>query len=128
MRLIGATSLFGFAALAAFAQLANQTSLVGTVVDSSGSVVPSAQVTAVNSATRDTYRGLTNAQGYYDIQFIRAGTYEITISQAGFQTFKAAGIEVDANQIVRTDATLRVGDVTESVTVEASAQVLSTDE
>jgi hypothetical protein len=128
MRLIGAISLFGFAALAAFAQLANQTSLVGTVVDSSGSVVPNAQVVAVNMATRDTYRGLTNAQGYYDIQFIRAGTYEITVSQAGFQTFKAAGIEVDANQIVRTDATLRVGDVTESVTVEASAQVISTDE
>ena len=45
------------------AQVANNTSLVGTVVDTSGGVVVGAEVTAVNVATRVTYSGVTNAQG-----------------------------------------------------------------
>ena len=46
---------------------------------------------------------------------------------AGFQTFKATGVEVATNQVVRTNATLAVGGITESVTVESAAQVLDTD-
>ena len=45
----------------------------------------------------------------------------------GFQTFKATGVEVATNQVVRTNATLQVGGITESVTVESAAQVLDTD-
>ena len=63
----------------------------------------------------------------YNIQFVRAGTYEITISLPGFQTFKATGVEVANNQVVRTNAVLKVGGLTESVSVEAEAQLLNTD-
>ena len=52
------------------AQVANNTSLVGTVVEASGSVVAGAKVTAVNVATNDTYTGATNEEGYYAITFI----------------------------------------------------------
>ena len=45
----------------------------------------------------------------------------------GFQTFKATGVEVAGNQVVRTNAVLKVGSLTESVNVEARAQVLTTD-
>ena len=78
----------------AAAQLASQTALVGTVTDSGNLVVPGAQVIAVNTGTKDTYETTTNSEGYYNIQFVRAGTYEITISLPGFQTFKATGVEV----------------------------------
>ena len=54
-----------------WAQLASQTALVGTVTDSDGLAVPGAQVTAVNTGTRDTYEATTNAEGYYNIQFVR---------------------------------------------------------
>src|SRR6478735_2583374 len=111
----------------AAAQLASQTALVGTVTDSGNLVVPGAQVSAVNTGTKDTYQAATNSDGYYNIQFVRAGTYEITISLSGFQTFKATGVEVGSNQVVRTDAVLTVGGLTESVNVEARAQVLTTD-
>src|SRR5580765_4959345 len=111
----------------AAAQLASQTALVGTVTDSGNLVVPGAQVIAVNTGTKDTYDAATNADGYYNIQFVRAGTYEITISLAGFQTYKATGVEVANNQVVRTNAVLKVGGLTESVNVEANAQVLTTD-
>jgi hypothetical protein len=109
------------------AQLASQTALVGTVTDSSGSVLPGAQIVAVNAGTKDTYETTTNAEGYYNIPFVRNGTYEITVSVNGFQTAKATGVEVTGNQVVRTDAVLKIGGLTESVDVEARAQVLTTD-
>ncbi len=111
----------------AAAQLASQTALVGTVTDSGGAVVPGAQVVAVNTGTKDTYETTTNAEGYYNIQFVRTGTYEITVSVTGFQTFKATGVQVTGNQVVRTDGVLKIGNLTESVNVEARAQVLTTD-
>jgi hypothetical protein len=111
----------------AWAQLASQTALVGTVTDSGGLVLPGASVVAVNTGTKDTYEVTTNAEGYYDIQFVRTGTYEITVTVPSFQTFKATGVEVATNQVVRTNAIMQVGGLNESVNVEASAQVLDTD-
>ncbi|MDP9322345.1 MAG: TonB-dependent receptor [Acidobacteriota bacterium] len=116
-----------FLATNASAQLASQTALVGSVTDSGNLVVPGAQVVAVNVGTKDTYEATTNAEGYYNIQFVRTGTYEITVTMSGFQTFKASGVEVTNNQVVRTNAVLKVGGLTELVTVEAKSQVLSTD-
>jgi hypothetical protein len=116
-----------FLATNASAQLASQTALVGTVTDSGNLVVPGAQVVAVNVGTKDTYEATTNADGYYNIQFVRTGTYEITVTMSGFQTFKASGVEVTNNQVVRTNAVLKVGGLTELVTVEAKSQMLSTD-
>jgi hypothetical protein len=114
-------------ATSAWAQLASQTALVGTVTDGAGLVVPGAQVVAVNVGTNDTYEATTNSEGYYHIQFARPGTYEITVTMSGFRTFKATGVGVASNQVVRTNATLQVGTLTESVSVEAKAQVLDTD-
>src|SRR6266496_4266246 len=116
-----------FVATNAAAQLASQTALVGTVTDSGGLVVPGAQVVAVNVGTKDTYEATTNSEGYYHIQFVRPGRYEITVRTSGFGPFKATGVEVPTNQVVRTNATLQVGAMTDAVTVEAKAQVLDTD-
>ena len=112
---------------AAYAQLASQTALVGTVSDAAGLVLPAASVVAVNTGTKDTYEAVTNGEGYYDIQFVRPGRYDVTVTLAGFQTFKATGVEVATNQVTRTNATLQVGTVNESINVEAAAQVLATD-
>ena len=127
LRLSLCLSLGLFLADSALAQLASQTALVGTVTDTGGLVVPGAQVTAVNVGTKDTYEATTNSEGYYNIQFVRIGTYEITITMSGFQTFKASGVEVTTNQVVRTNAVLQVGGVAETVSVQASAILLSTD-
>ena len=114
-------------ATGAWAQLATQTALVGTVTDSAGLVLPGATVVAVNTGTQDTYETTTNEEGYYHIQFVRPGTYEVTMTVPGFQTFRATGVAVANNQVVRTNAMMQVGGVTESVNVEATAQVLDTD-
>jgi hypothetical protein len=112
---------------AAYAQLASQTALVGTVSDAGGLVLPGASVVAVNVGTSDTYEATTNAEGDYYIQFVKPGKYDISVTVNGFQTFKATGVDVASNQVVRTNALMQVGGINESVSVEAHAQVLDTD-
>lgn len=114
-------------ATGAAAQLASQTALVGTVTDSGGGVLPGASVVAVNVGTRDTYQVVTNDAGIYNIPAVRLGEYEVTISLQGFQSFKATGIQVGGNQVVRQDAVLSVGDLAETITVEAANTTLATD-
>ena len=88
---------------ALLAQLATTTSLVGTVSDSSGKVIPNAKVTAVETQTANTYTGVTNAQGYYLLDFVKVGTYNVTAESPGFQKVTTTGIIVDINQTVRTE-------------------------
>ena len=112
----------------ASAQLALETALVGAVTDSGGGVLPGATVVAVNTGTKDTYEATTNAQGQYNIQFVRPGRYDISVSLPGFQTYRTTGVELTTNQVVRTNAVLQVGAVSEEVLVEARAAVLATDQ
>jgi outer membrane receptor protein involved in Fe transport len=130
MRTIAALVLISFLTLTAglYGQIATTTSLVGTVTDSSGKTVQNAKITAVEMGTGDTHLTQTNEQGYYLIEFVRVGTYNITVEQPGFQRVTKAGIQVDINQTVRTDFALQVGAVTQSVTVEAAAAAIKTDD
>jgi Carboxypeptidase regulatory-like domain/TonB dependent receptor-like, beta-barrel len=114
-------------ATSAWAQLASQTALVGTVTDTDGLPVPGAQVVAVNIGTADTYEATTNAEGYYAMQFVRVGSYDITATLTGFQTSKVSGVEVATNQVVRTNIVMKVGQLSESITVVAASPILDTD-
>ena len=71
--------------MAAHGQVANNTSLVGTVTDASGAVLAGAQVVAVNRDTKVEYPGKTNAEGYYAIPFVIPGTYDVTVEAPGFK-------------------------------------------
>ena len=110
------------------AQLATTTSLVGTITDSTGNVIPNAKVTAVETGTSDRYPAVTNGQGYYSLEFVRVGKYNITAENPGFQRVTKTGIIVEINQTVRTDFTLPVGTLTDSVTVEAITTAIKTDD
>src|SRR5918994_4188078 len=125
--LLAALSLSLVLVPSAGAQLASQTALVGTVTDSSGGVLPGATVVAVNQGTNETYEATTNTQGQYNVQFVRPGVYTVTVTMSGFQTFRATGVQVTTNQVVRTNAVLQVGGLNEEVLVEARAAVLATD-
>jgi len=128
MRVVFTASLTIFLAIHASAQTASTTSLVGTVTDPGGSVVSGAKVTAVNTNTQDTYNTTTNDQGFYRIEFVRVGRYRITIEQSGFQRFEKTDVVVETNRVIRNDAMLTVGSVSESVTVKAAASVIRTDD
>jgi hypothetical protein len=110
------------------AQLSNNTALVGTVTDPSGSVVVGAKVVGVNRDTKVQYTGTTNGEGYYSIPFINPGTYNITVSMNGFKTVTASGVIVAINLSVRTDVTLQVGSESSEVSISATTPPLSTDD
>ena len=116
------------AAFTGYGQVANNTSLVGTVRDASGAVVPGADVVGTNEETKVGYPGKTNAEGYYSIPFVLPGTYDISVKMAGFRTVTEAGVTVTLNLAVRTDVTLAVGSTADLVTVTAETPALSTDD
>jgi hypothetical protein len=129
MRRLLSTAICSFLFAASLsAQVANNTSLVGTVLDPAGSALAGAKVSAVDESTKVVYPGTTNAQGYYSIKFIPPGTYDITIEQAGFARTTKTGTVVPIDQAVRTDFALKVGAETDSVTVSASTPPISTDD
>ena len=127
LRILSSLALCLLLATPAAAQLASQTGLVGNVTDAGGGVLPGAAVTAVNVGTQATLSGVTNEAGVYQFNAVPLGRYEITITLQGFQTFKATNIEVGGNQVVRQDAVLSVGALSETVTVEAANTTLQTD-
>ena len=101
--------LLGLSSLLIHAQIANNTSLVGTVTDPNGSVISGCGVSAVNANTTVTSKAVCNAQGYYAITFIQPGTYNITVTMNGFQAVTKLGVVVPVDQAVRTDFSLPVG-------------------
>ncbi|WP_263383808.1 TonB-dependent receptor [Granulicella arctica] len=112
----------------ASAQIANNTSLVGTVFDASGGSVAGAQVTATEVATQVKYAATTNGSGYYAISFIKSGVYDISIEKTGFKKEVTVGVPVSIDVAVRTDFSLKIGSASEVVTVSASTPPLSTDD
>src|ERR1043166_8007989 len=87
-----------------------------------------AKITATETSTQDRYSAITNQDGNYRIDFVRVGVYNISAEFSGFKTMRHTGSEVNINQIVRNDFVLAPGAVTESITVEASAPVIQTDD
>jgi hypothetical protein len=112
----------------ASAQVANNTSLVGTVVDASGSSISDAQVTATEEATQVKYTAVTNGSGYYAITFIKSGVYDVVVEKTGFKKGATIGVPVAIDLAVRTDFNLKIGSASEVVTITASTPPLSTDD
>jgi hypothetical protein len=102
-------------------------SLVGTIQDSTGAVVPGATVTAVNPGTGQSHTTTTTTAGVYSLQNLLEGSYNVTVSASGFRQYTRKDIGVTVNTVRREDVTLEVGQVSEGITVEAQAQALQTD-
>src|SRR3954451_1765289 len=116
----------GFGQLTMRAQVLSG-SLVGNVTDASGSGVPGASVKIVQAQTNETREVTTNESGGYTLSTVPAGTYQVSISKQGFQSFTTRNIDVRVNTVVRVDASLQVGQVSEQIEVTAQAAALQTD-
>ncbi len=102
-------------------------SLVGNVSDSTGAVIPGAQVTVINEGTEASRAGETSAAGTFNFSTLAAGSYRVEVRSDGFRAFTATGVRVQAADASRVDVTLEIGEVTEVVEVSASTVQLQTD-
>lgn len=123
-------ALLGILLLAAFIPLHGQVlygSLVGTVEDPSGAVVPRATINITNTQTGLTRQTETDDAGRFSILNLLPGIYDMNVIASGFRQLKKTGLEVTINTVTRADARLEVGLASEQVTVSATAAVLQTD-
>ncbi|HEX4005924.1 MAG TPA: TonB-dependent receptor [Acidobacteriaceae bacterium] len=101
--------------------------ITGQVTDSSGAAVSGASVTAVGDQTSLTRATTTNTDGVYTIVNLPIGNYTITIVNQGYDTQKFPAIIVQADRTATVNATLKIGQVSTSVTVEASPLLNTVD-
>ncbi len=127
-------SLAMFAALAScFALVPNAysqsdlTSVTGTIHDPSGATVPNATVTVQNAGTGAERTAATNTSGVYSITAIPAGSYKLTVEAPGFKRFEQSGNTLQANLTATLDATLTIGNASETVQVSSAAPPVQAD-
>jgi hypothetical protein len=101
-------------------------SLIGVIHDESGAIVPNATITAVNLATNARSETHSDASGNYLLLQLTPGNYTVEVATAGFKKYVRSGIVLELQQQARLDATLSLGQVSETVTVQADASTLET--
>jgi hypothetical protein len=113
-------------AIPAAAQVTTGT-ILGTVRDSTGAVVPGAQVTITETSKGTSTQYATDETGSYNAPFLAPGTYSVAIEKTGFKKQIRSGIIVQVDQKARIDLTLDVGQVTETVSVTEAAPLVKSD-
>jgi len=99
-------------------------SISGTVTDSTGAAIPGAQVTLTNTGTAVTQTQPSSSDGLYTFVNLIPGNYKIDIEKQGFKHFTRANVVVQVNQASKIDATMAVGQVSETVEVTSETPLL----
>ena len=102
-------------------------SLVGTIHDATGAVIPGAAVSVTSSATGSISKTTSNASGDYEVPSLRVGTYTIAASATGYADAIAKNIEISVGGRQRIDLTLSVGSTQTTVEVSDVALQLETE-
>ena len=102
--------------------------LRGAVTDQNSAIVPGVEISVTEPATGVKIRTVvTDNNGNYEIPDIKPGTYQVKADKSGFKPFVADGLLIEDRQTRRLDIVLQVGAASETVTVNAGAEVLTTD-
>ena len=110
----------------AFAQF-DTASVLGTVRDSTGAVVPGATVTLKNVGTGITANTVSDEKGDYQFLNVRIGSYTVRAELQGFSVAEAEDVQVTVNARLRVDLALKVGNVGETVVVTGAATLLESE-
>src|SRR5581483_4309693 len=104
------------------------TSIVGTVNDASGAVLPGAKVTVLNIKTGQKREDVTSSTGDYSFPLLDVGVYDVTVDAQGFKQEVRRGVVLQINDKLRVDFALQVGATSERVEITATGVTLQTDE
>jgi hypothetical protein len=110
----------------AFAQF-DSASVVGTIRDTSGAVVPDAKVTLTNTATGVSTSHNSNAEGLYEFVSVQPGAYLVTSEKEGFSIALVDGVDVLVGARLRVDLQMTVGQLSEKIVVTAASPLLETE-
>src|SRR5215813_10888256 len=113
-----------FMCVAALAQ--STASISGTVKDPSGAVLPGVEVTVIQTETSLKRSAVTNETGSYTLTNLPIGPYRLEAVLPGFRTYAQSGIILQVNDNPVINAVLEVGQVTETVEVQANAALVET--
>ncbi len=117
--------LAALCAIALFAQTMGE--ITGHVSDSTGAAVPAANIFLTNIATNAVRTTVSTDSGDYTFPAVAPGLYNIRVERTSFKTAFSKDVRVQVQQTVRLDFALEVGQVTESVVVSASAEMLQAE-
>ena len=98
----------------------------GTAKDQSGAVLPGVEITATHTGTGIARSAITNETGSYVLPNLPIGPYKVEASLPGFRTFVQTGIVLEVNASPLVNVTLEVGQVSETVEVQANATLVET--
>lgn len=101
--------------------------VLGTIRDTNGAIIPSATVKLKNIATGIEASTATDSEGNYQFFNVKIGSYQVTAEAAGFARGNAENVQVTVNARQRVDFSLKAGAVTETVTVTANSVQLETE-
>jgi len=107
--------------------LAQEATIVGTVTDPSGSVIPKVNITITNSDTGQNRTVATNEAGQYVAPDLHIGHYSVRAEVSGFKSAEQKGIVLNVGDRARVDFQMQIGTAQESVTVEANAVKVQSD-
>ncbi|MGB6686209.1 MAG: carboxypeptidase regulatory-like domain-containing protein [Terracidiphilus sp.] len=102
----------------------NRATITGTVTDTSGAVVTDVEVTATNTGTNVPTATVSNHDGIYVLPNLVPGTYSVEFKKNGYETLLRPTVTVNSTEVARIDAALKVGAVSDTVTVTNNAPVL----
>lgn len=99
----------------------------GRITDPRGQAIPGAKVQATNIDTNVTYPGQTNDEGFYNIVNLPPGKYRVVVEKEGFSQIVKPDVQLHVQDIAGLNFAMQVGSVTQSITVEGGAPLLSTE-
>ena len=97
-----------------------------SITDPSGKVVPSARITTTETSTAAKQTISTDSRGFYSFQSLPVGHYDVEIEASGFKPLRRTDVVIDVDSKATVDATLSIGEKSETITVSASAAHVET--
>src|SRR5262249_24437661 len=130
MKLVAIAVLIGALVLpvSVFGQGTTLSSIVGVVEDPSGSSVPGAHVRVLNSGTGVARETTTDERGNFTVVSLIPGTYSVEVTAASFQKQMQENLKLEVSGSINLTFHLSVGQITESVSVQAEAELLKSTE
>lgn len=123
IRLCLATALVAVASVVAFGQATTTGAIGGTVSDSTGAVIPGAEITVTNTGTNQSASAQTDSEGRFRIANLQPGAYNVVVKSGSFADFTANAVTVEVGRVTNIDAAMGVSGGQNTVTVSTTATV-----